>query len=310
MLNINIRILNEEIDRGTAGCLLRFQKEILEGSPDQIFVMNGDISCSFPLEQMLDLHKMHGGTCTILAKKVPKENSKQYGCIVVDTTTSEVLHYSEKPESFVSEIINTGVYLVNPSFFDDLEKCSQQSEEPLEIFRLEKHVFPILAGEKKCFVTITDGFWLQVKSASSLLNCSTNLLSVAPKETLSKGSNVIGNVFIHPSCKIDSTASIGPNVTIDEGCVIGAGVRLRNSIISKNSIIKEHACVLNSILASGCIIGRWTRLEGSPNEKDLINGGLSILGSGVVLGSECIVRSCVILPNKEISSNSFNQIIL
>jgi len=37
---------------------------------------------------------------------------------------------------------------------------------------------------------------------------------------LAKGENIIGNVLIDPTAKIDETAVIGPDVTIGPGCII------------------------------------------------------------------------------------------
>lgn len=42
--------------------------------------------------------------------QVKKENASKYGCIVYDPETSVVLHYVEKPESYISNTVNGGVY--------------------------------------------------------------------------------------------------------------------------------------------------------------------------------------------------------
>ena len=55
--------------------------------------------------------------CTILGKRVPREQSKGLGCLV-SNVANEVLHYAEKPETFVSDIINCGVYVFSPAVFD------------------------------------------------------------------------------------------------------------------------------------------------------------------------------------------------
>ena len=52
--------------------------------------------------------------------KVPKGQSLQYGCAGVNEKTSEVVHYVEKPASFVSSDINAGVYLLSTEVFKDI----------------------------------------------------------------------------------------------------------------------------------------------------------------------------------------------
>lgn len=42
--------------------------------------------------------------------QVKKETATSYGCIVRDPSTSQVLHYVEKPDSWISNTVNGGVY--------------------------------------------------------------------------------------------------------------------------------------------------------------------------------------------------------
>lgn len=56
--------------------------------------------------------------------------------------------------------------------------------------------------------------------------------------------------------------SIGPGVTV------GAGVRIRESIILSEATIEERSLVLYSIIGRGSKVGRWARVEGTPSDPD------------------------------------------
>ena len=56
------------------------------------------------------------------AFEVENEQSMNYGCMGVNSQTNEVVHYIEKPSSFVSNHINGGVYLLSTEVFDDISK--------------------------------------------------------------------------------------------------------------------------------------------------------------------------------------------
>ena len=43
-------------------------------------------------------------------RQVKREVATHYGSIVHDPTTSQVLHYVEKPEAWISNMVNGGVY--------------------------------------------------------------------------------------------------------------------------------------------------------------------------------------------------------
>ena len=128
--NIQIRYLREEKALGTAGGIRFFREEILHGNPASLFVLHCDVCCSFPLNEMMHFHLKHEGTCTVLGKRVFHDEAKKYGCLVADPVTKEILHWAEKPETFVSDIINCGVYLFDVSLMDTIvnvgDKISRQ----------------------------------------------------------------------------------------------------------------------------------------------------------------------------------------
>ena len=108
---ISVRYLREYQALGTAGGLYHFRDPILKGRPDRFFVLNADVCCSFPLEQMLRLFEEKDAEAVILGTRVPNDAATNFGCIVSDAHSKRVLHYVEKPESHISNLINCGVYL-------------------------------------------------------------------------------------------------------------------------------------------------------------------------------------------------------
>ena len=106
---------------GTGGGLFHFRDQITRGDPEAIFVMHADICCEFPLSEMLAQHKETAACVTLMGTKVPRESSHRYGCLVADPQTHQVLHYAEKPESFISELISCGVFVLAPQIFQFME---------------------------------------------------------------------------------------------------------------------------------------------------------------------------------------------
>jgi len=325
-LGIPIRYLREESRLGTAGGLRKFKKEILKGNPDHLVLMHCDIFCSFPIRELMDFHISHGKECSILGKQVPKDEASKYGCLVVDKSTNEALHYAEKPETFVSDIINAGIYVFSPSLFDLMEKVAPSRHEIGEsedFLRLEQDVLQKICGDKHLYVYLTLDFWIQLKSAGMVVLCANHLLahlrSAHPEKLAESGNGktgptIIGDVLIHPTAQIDPTAKIGPNVSIGTKVKIGAGVRIQHSIVLDNAEIKARACIMYSIIGWNSVVGSWTRIEGIPDytadSDDPLKCGISILGAGVSVGAESIVRASIALPHKELSGSYNNMILL
>jgi len=331
---IKIQYLREYQALGTAGGLYHFRDAILKGNPERFFVLNADVCCSFPLNEMLRMFDDKDAEAVILGTRVAKEVATQFGCIVSDEHSKRVLHYVEKPESHISNLINCGVYLFStdslfpsikssikrrqdrPRLYsypsaDNLDQSSygqtqtHDESEPNEVLRLEQDILGDLADSKAFFVYETKDFWRQIKTAGSAVPASALYLQKAfqsGSEELAKPSaNILPPVFIHPTAEVDPTAKIGPNVSIGPRAVIGAGVRVKESIILEDVEIKHDACVLYSIVGWGGRIGAWARVEGTPvpvgnHSEQIVKNGVKVQ-SITILGKDCGVNDEVRVQN-------------
>ncbi|KAL7422544.1 hypothetical protein Q5752_003192 [Cryptotrichosporon argae] len=325
--NIRISYLREYKSLGTAGGLYHFRDSILRApAPQNIIICNIDICASFPFGEMMELHGKHRGVGTILGVKVKRDTATKYGCIVSDPATGQVLHYVEKPESFISDMVNGGVYIFDKSLFDEIkqatdDKAARAAEDPLisadnaDRLQLEQDVIVPLAAAKKMYVYETKDFWRQIKSAASAVTASSLYLArfqkTHPDLLIKPSAQILPPVYIDPSASISSSAKIGPNVAIGPHVVVGPGVRVKDAIVLEGSTLLDHAAVLDSIVGANCRVGKWARVDGEPEkEGDGKKITVSVLASEVYVDSETHVRSCIVLPNKELSRSAANQVLL
>ena len=329
---IRIQYLREYQALGTAGGLYHFRDAILKGRPDRFFVLNADVCCSFPLGEMMKLFEEKDAEAVILGTRVSNDAATNFGCIVSDGHSKRVLHYVEKPESHISNLINCGVYLfatecifpsirsaikrrsdrprivsypssenLESSFFRDLE----DDEGKNEVLRLEQDILSDLADSNRFFVLETRDFWRQIKTAGSAVPANALYLQKAfqsqSEELAGPSANILPPVFIHPSAIVDPTAKLGPNVSIGPKAVIGAGARVKESIVLEEAEIKHDACVLYSIIGWNSRVGAWARVEGSPtpvgtHTTSIIKNGVKVQ-SITILGKECGVGDEVRVQN-------------
>lgn len=52
-----------------------------------------------------------------MGTEATRQQSLNYGCMVTNKSTNEVTHYVEKPNSYVSTLINCGVYVFSLEVF-------------------------------------------------------------------------------------------------------------------------------------------------------------------------------------------------
>ncbi|KAI4347653.1 hypothetical protein L6164_008445 [Bauhinia variegata] len=335
-LKLPVRYLKEDKPHGSAGGLYYFRDIIMEDNPSHIFLLNCDVCCSFPLPAMLEAHKRYGGMGTMLVIKVSAESACQFGELVADQATNELLHYTEKPETFVSDLINCGVYVFTPEIFTVIESVTFNREDranlrrvssfealqsatralPTDFVRLDQDILSPLAGKKKLYTYQTLDFWEQIKTPGMSLKCSGLYLAqfrfTSPHLLASgdgkKNATIVGDVYIHPSAKVHPTAKIGPNVSVSANVRLGAGSRLINCIILDDVEIKENAVVINSIVGWKSLVGKWSRAQADGNYNAKL--GITILGEAVTVEDEVVVTNSIVLPNKTLNVSVQDEIIL
>ncbi|CDR44464.1 CYFA0S14e02960g1_1 [Cyberlindnera fabianii] len=277
---------------GTAGPL-KLAEEVLKKDDSPFFVLNSDVICEYPFEELVAFHKAHGGRGTIVATKV--DEPSKYGVIVHDIATPNLIdRFVEKPVEFVGNRINAGLYILNPEVIDLIE---------LKPTSIEKETFPILVEQKSLYSFDLEGFWMDVGQPKDFLAGTTLYLNSQKKkgsDALAKeGEHIKGNVLIDPSATIGEGALVGPNVVVGPNVHIGAGVRIQDSVVMANSAIKDHAWVKKTIVGWNSTVGRWARLE-----------GVTVLGDDVTIKDEIYVNGAKVLPHKSVSSNVEKESII
>ncbi|CAI7661107.1 unnamed protein product [Penicillium manginii] len=329
-----MQYLREYTALGTAGGLYHFRDAILKGKPERLLVLNADVCCSFPLTEMLTLFEEKDAEAVILGTRVSNDAASNFGCIVSDSHTKRVLHYVEKPESHISNLINCGVYLfatecifpairsaikrrtTRPRLLsypssDNLESSfvaaagDDDEAEKSEVLRLEQDILSDLADSNRFFVHETKDFWRQIKSAGSAVPANALYLQKAfqaqSEELAPPSATIVPPVFIHPTATVDPTAKLGPNVSIGPRAVIGAGARVKDSIVLEDVEIRHDACVMHSIIGWSGRVGAWARVEGTPipigsHSTSIVKQGVKVQ-SITILGKECAVGDEVRVQN-------------
>nr|CAH7720986.1 unnamed protein product [Callosobruchus chinensis] len=281
-LGVNLIFSHETEPLGTAGPIALAKKHLIK-STEPFFVLNSDIICDFPFAELANFHASHGKEGTIVVTRV--EEPSKYGVVVYDKNNC-IESFVEKPQEFISNKINAGLYVLNPSVLSRIEV------KPTSI---EKEVFPNMAHDKQLYAFELQGFWMDVGQPKDFLTGMClylkHLSAVAP-EKLSKGPNIVGNVLLDPTAKVGNNCRIGPNVTIGPGVIIEDGVCIKRSTILEDAVIKSNSWLDSCIVGWRCGVGRWVRIEGT-----------TVLGEDVIVKDEVYINGGQVLPHKNIATS-------
>lgn len=239
---------------GTAGPI-RLAKDIILANNQEgmFFVFNSDVICDYPLQKFVEFHKSHGKEGTILTTIV--EDPTRYG-VIVSKENGQIEKFVEKPTVFVSNKINAGLYLLNVSMIDRIE---------LKPTSIEREIFPSMAADGQLYQMTLDGYWMDIGQPKDyLIGQKLFLQSQRDKasENLTSGPNIFGDVWVHPSAKIDPSAHLGPNVVIGADVEIGPGSKIYDATILPRTKVVGYSLIQGSIIGWQNTIGRWVRISG------------------------------------------------
>lgn len=294
--SLQVTFSREDTPLGTAGSVRAAAKDWQE----PFFVVSGDAVCDFELEKVMLYHKAAHSKITIVGCCV--EDPREYGLIEKDDA-GNVLRFIEKPAwgQATTDLANTGIYIVEP-------ECLQQIPENTP-YDFAKDLFPKLLRQKgslNCYHA--EGYWCDIGDVYAYLQCQQDLLQgkirfplkkaadgIFVQDTLPAGSySLVPPVYIGSQVDIADGAEIGPGAVVDAQCIVGAGARVRKSVMLPRSVVYAGACVQESVLCSGAVL----------QEK-------ACMYEQTVLGADSIVGACAsicphvrIWPEKQIDANS------
>lgn len=302
-LNIKIELSIETEQMDTAGPIALARDKLLDGvvgDGEPFFVLNSDIICDFPFQEMITFHRSHGREGSISVTRV--NDPSKYGVVVYDSA-GKIESFIEKPQVYVSNKINAGMYIFNNSVLDKI---------PLQKTSIEKQIFPMMVAEENLYALELKGYWMDVGRPEDFLigiELYLNALKLrnelrvpdVSSMSLLNGNGggddldhlqIVGNVLIDKSAKIGKQCRIGPNVTIGSNVKIHDGVCLKNCAILSDSVIQSHTWVDRCIIGWKCAIGRWVRMENN-----------CVLAEDVTVKDELLLNGANILPHKTITAS-------
>lgn len=289
-LDIEISFSLEEFPLGTGGPIRLAEKYLNSSDPDPFFMLNADVSCEYPFKKLLKFHQAHGKEGTIMVTKV--DDPSKYGVVVEKPNSGgQIKEFVEKPQVFVGDKINAGLYILNKTVIKRVQPNTKTS--------IERDVFPKMAAEENLFSMVLEGYWMDIGQPADYLigqELHLNWLSNADAKRLSTGATFTGNNVVHPTAKIGNNCLIGPNVVVGPGCVVEDGVRLKDCTILDRAVVKKGAFVSTAIVGWESTVGCWCRLQGKGRDT-------TVLGKDVKVNDELTLIGVRVCPHKGVKES-------
>ncbi len=274
-LGMNLRYIHQEKPLGTGDAVATAKSQIGE---DNFLVVYGDLL--FSPEVITPLFRPEYANRNVIFV-VKTDDARDYG--VVHLNQERVEEIVEKPtdEQKGSQWINAGIYSMNKTIFECLDRVSYSPRGELELTNAVNML--INSGQDVSVIRIDPKDWMEVGKPWDLLEANERVLKGLNQKIegdVEKGAHLDGPVFLARGARIRSGAYIEGPVFIGEDCDIGPNCFIRPYTSLGPEVRIGHACEIKN-----CLILPRTHI-----------GHLSYIGDSI-LGEDCNLGAGTITAN-------------
>ena len=277
---------------GTGGPIKKAEKLI--GHAEPFLVVNGDIFTDLSYKEIVEKHREKKAMVTIALYEV--EDPSRYGVAKI-AEDSRITTFTEKPPKGTapSNLINAGVYVLNPTVFQYIPKGRTVS--------MEREVFPKLVKKGVLYGHVVRGLWVDIGKPEEYLQTNKILLDAIGNRQKHKSADKFelkNPVALDKGVSIGEKSVIGPYAVLGKNVTVGKNVQIRDSVIFPDTKIDDSTSINGAIIGEGAIIGKKVR----------ISKGCIIADQAKVKDNVSLAEKAAVCPAKEVSENILKSKII
>ena len=254
--------------------------------------MTGDIMVGpGSFEGLISYHEKGGYDLTLSVK--PVDDPSAYGVVAVED--GKAIKLIEKPtkDQMVSNLVNAGLYIINKSLMDAIDKTKASPRGEFEI----TDSIGMLIEKGNVGGYSLPSWWLDIGKPWDLLEANKMILSqtqgkidgtveegatIKGETIVQKGAIIKTGAYIEGPVIIGENAVIGPNCYIRAYTSIGKNVKIGNAVEIKNCIIMDDTNIGHLSYVGDSVIGRGSNFGAGTITANLRhdNGDVSVTVKG------------------------------
>lgn len=293
--------------QGTADAVRKNLRYILEYGVDRVLILSGDQLYRMNYADMMKTHEESGADVTIAGIPVPRKDVGALGIMKVDDS-GRVVDFVEKPqtEELIARVrtdpawidahgipsngrdclASMGLYIFNRDVLVDLLTHTDYED-------FGKEVFPIAMRTKRVQLHLFDDYWEDIGTIRAFYDANLSLARRNPPFDFSAPEAPVYSRarFLPPTVIEDAKIS---DTLLADGCQIGRGVVIENSVIGLRTVIGNNVTIRNSIIMGADY--RDLPEQRKPGRMPLGIGDGSVI-EGTILDKNCRIGTNVRITN-------------
>lgn len=293
--------------QGTADAVRKNLRYLMTPDVEYVLILSGDQLYRMDFATMLATHCAAKADVTIAAKPVHRHEASGLGIMRVNGT-GRVVGFLEKPQTdrelndvatdpqwleargIASRgrdcLASMGIYIFHrDTLAAALEKTDYRD--------FGKEVFPASIRSRHVQLHVFDGYWEDIGTIRSFFDANVRLAAPNPPfELMSATSPIYTRARFLPPTRADGV-TITQSLLAD-GCVIGAGTRIENSVVGLRCTIGRNVTIRNSVLMGADYYETPAQLAANREAgRPPIGFGDGTVIDGVIVDKNCHIGSSV-----------------
>ncbi len=275
---------------GTADSIYQNLDAINVENPDFVLILAGDHVYKMNYQQMLLEHIEKGVDCTISVVEMPKEKSKEFGIIEVDSG-GMVVGFQEKPSrpktipgDAKKVYASMGIYIFSRKILEKVLREDSKNNRSEHDFG--KNILPwmVKTGYSVAAYNFRDEnkkeakYWRDIGSVDAYYEANMDLVRVTPVFNLYdkewpirtyQEQNPPAKTVFAQTPQEGGRRGMALDSMVSQGCIISGG-KIESSILSPNVRINSYSHITDSVLMEGVEVGRYAKIRRAIIDKDIV----------------------------------------
>lgn len=289
--------------QGTADAVRRNIPYFTENRYDLVLILSGDQLYRMDFQDMIRTHLETKAEVTIAALPVAEEEAKSCGIMRIDMT-GRVTDFEEKPKTPEklerirtapdwlerlgidsqgrSYLASMGIYLFNRTTLVEMLASGDATD-------FGKELFPQAIESHRVQTHLFDGYWEDIGTVGAFHKANIDLTREDAPFDFTYGDHPIFTRPRYLPCSRLSGVTVN-NSLVSDGCVIGRGSVIENSVIGVRAQIAENVTIRNTYIMGADSYEQRRHLEDNVRANR----------PGVGVGADSIIENAIIDKNARI----------